>query len=152
MADPERTFTIYRIPFSIVAEWPSPNTVDPERRHWFIPYASVLEVVSTLVLAVRLWTRGGKRGGGLGPDDLLIILAWVRMLIPAKPSLAPTDPLQVFASTHVRSEGGSSRRRTHISSSLWVFMASPRPVLTDTSGTSTPTLPFSQDSWHGSYR
>ena len=80
MSTSELKFSLYRVPLSTVLEWPQANTIDPESRHWFIPYASVLEILSTLVLAARLWTRVGRTGGGLGRDDILIVLAWVRAL------------------------------------------------------------------------
>jgi len=71
------TFTAYDIPLSAVLKWPPANFTHPETRHWFVPFAAVLQGLSTLVIGARLWTRLGKRAGGFGLDDALIIISWV---------------------------------------------------------------------------
>jgi hypothetical protein len=71
------TLTAYKIPLSAIALWPAPNLVNPERRHWLIPFAFCLEVLTTLTLTARLWTRVTRQAGAFGGDDALIIAAWV---------------------------------------------------------------------------
>ncbi|QDS68591.1 hypothetical protein FKW77_000730 [Venturia effusa] len=72
----ETTFTAFKIPLSAVAKWPLPNYTNPERRRWFIPYSITLFVVSTLVVAARLWTRMSMKAGHYGLEDTMILGAW----------------------------------------------------------------------------
>lgn len=54
-----------------IAEWPTPNYIDPERRQWMPEYAGLLYGVATLMVGTRLWLRAvGKHAGGLGLDDV----------------------------------------------------------------------------------
>jgi hypothetical protein len=40
------------------------------------PYAISIEIVTTLLLGIRLTSRISKFGGQLGLDDILILIAW----------------------------------------------------------------------------
>jgi hypothetical protein len=83
---PDQTVTAYKIPLSIIAKWPKPNFVDPDRRQWFTPYVIVLHVAATIIVWTRIWTRVRREAGGFGADDALIIGAWVSPLIYTNPS------------------------------------------------------------------
>ena len=41
-------------------------------------FATVLPVVSTILIAGRFWLRATKQAGGFGLDDLFIGIGWVR--------------------------------------------------------------------------
>lgn len=69
--------TAYKIPASVVADWPSPNYNDPERRSWLVPYAAVITAITTSLIAARLYSRWTKRAGSFAVDDILIIGAWM---------------------------------------------------------------------------
>lgn len=71
------TFTAYNVPLSAIMLWPPGNFTHPVTRHWFIPYAAVLQGLTTVVIVARLWTRYGKRAGGFGLDDVLIFFSFV---------------------------------------------------------------------------
>ena len=59
----------------------STSTGDPlERRRWLPAYSLVFQVVSTSFLTLRLASRFQKRGGGLGLDDLFVVLGWVSII------------------------------------------------------------------------
>jgi hypothetical protein len=47
-----------------------------ERRTWIPAYAITIEIVTTLLLAIRLLSRVNKTGGRLGLDDVFITIAW----------------------------------------------------------------------------
>ena len=47
-----------------------------EKREWMPAYVITFQVVTTLLLGVRLISRFKKLGGGLGLDDLFIGIAW----------------------------------------------------------------------------
>jgi hypothetical protein len=68
--------TAYEVPLSTVVSWPPGSYLHPHTRHWFIPYATALQGLSTVVIAARLWMRFGKRTSSLGADDILIVVAW----------------------------------------------------------------------------
>ena len=74
----DMTFSVYRAPVSAIISWPPADYDDPETRRWYIPYAAVLQTLSTLTVAIRLWTRFGLHKGGFGADDYMIIVGWVR--------------------------------------------------------------------------
>jgi hypothetical protein len=40
------------------------------------PFAITIEVFTTILLAIRLWSRFQRTGGRLGLDDLFISIAW----------------------------------------------------------------------------
>jgi hypothetical protein len=71
------TLTAYKIPLSAIALWPAQNLVNPERRHWLVPFAFCLQIFTTLTVTTRLWTRITRQAGAFGGDDALIIAAWV---------------------------------------------------------------------------
>ncbi|KAK3067958.1 hypothetical protein LTR53_014829 [Teratosphaeriaceae sp. CCFEE 6253] len=64
-------------PASVIASWPTPNYLDPERKAWLTPYACALQGVSTLLVLARLAARLRNEGGGLGFDDALLIPSWL---------------------------------------------------------------------------
>jgi len=67
----------YKIAPSVIAKWPPPNYIDPQRRIWVVPLGIVLLCITTLVMAVRLYARITRMAGGFGLDDTLMIFAWV---------------------------------------------------------------------------
>ena len=71
------TFSVFRAPLGAIVTWPPANYEDPETRRWYVPYAVVLQTLSTITVAVRLWTRFGLRKGGFGSDDYMITIGWV---------------------------------------------------------------------------
>ncbi|KIW03055.1 uncharacterized protein PV09_05706 [Verruconis gallopava] len=70
-------FTAYRIPFSVMVKWPISQLVNPPTRHWYVPFAAVLQVLATSAVVARLWVRVRMRIGGFGADDLFIIFGWL---------------------------------------------------------------------------
>lgn len=73
----DTTVTAYQIPLSAVALWPTPNYEHPERRFGMGPFAFFMQILTTIVLAGRIWARVTRRAGSLGGDDILIMMAWV---------------------------------------------------------------------------
>ncbi|KAH9826755.1 hypothetical protein Tdes44962_MAKER03298 [Teratosphaeria destructans] len=63
-------------PASVIAAWPKPN-YDAKGRTWIVPYAVVLEVITTAMVATRLWLRAVNHAGPLGLDDLLLVPAYL---------------------------------------------------------------------------
>jgi hypothetical protein len=57
----------------------SPN--DPAyangRRSWMLPFGLTIEIISTLLLAIRLISRFKGLGGNPGLDDVLIVIGWL---------------------------------------------------------------------------
>jgi hypothetical protein len=45
-----------------------------EERNWMLPYGVTLATISTIVIALRLYSR---LPGKLGLDDIFIVLAWM---------------------------------------------------------------------------
>jgi hypothetical protein len=80
VADANSVFTSYKIPISIVATWPKPNYINPERRTWVAPVGLLFEICTTLLLAARLWVRITRQAGRFSLDDALMIGAWVRKI------------------------------------------------------------------------
>lgn len=58
------------LPLWQIETWPAANYVDPIRRTWLVPFCMVLQVISTILIALRLWLRGTKQAGMLGLDDV----------------------------------------------------------------------------------
>jgi len=77
MVNEDITLTAYKIPLSVIEEWPTPNYVDPQRRIWVAPFSIVLLGLTTLVIAARIYARVTRAAGAFGLDDSLIIFAWV---------------------------------------------------------------------------
>ncbi|KAF2427553.1 hypothetical protein EJ08DRAFT_637272 [Tothia fuscella] len=73
---PPKTVTAYKIPLSIIQEWPPQDTINPSRVRWVTYYFAGLHAAATAVVFIRIWTRVRKRAGGFGVDDMLIIVAW----------------------------------------------------------------------------
>jgi hypothetical protein len=48
-----------------------------ESRPWMPEYGIIIQVVTTVLLAIRLISRFRRTGGQLGIDDLLITLGWL---------------------------------------------------------------------------
>ena len=68
------------IPASVLATWPAPN-YKATGRTWIVPYAIVLEVITTVMVGTRLWLRAMNHAGPLGLDDLLLVLAYLAATI-----------------------------------------------------------------------
>jgi hypothetical protein len=49
-----------------------------EERNWMLPYGAVLASISTIVIALRLYSR---IPGTLGLDDFFIVLAWIMSIV-----------------------------------------------------------------------
>lgn len=62
---------------AIIASWPKPNYVDPERRTWYPAFALVWQVASTLLVWGRFWLRVRHLAGPFGYDDAFMLIAWV---------------------------------------------------------------------------
>lgn len=73
----DTTVTAFKIPLSAIALWPTPNYEHPERRFGLAPFSFFMQVLTTVVLAGRIWARITRRAGTFGGDDVLIILAWL---------------------------------------------------------------------------
>ncbi|QIW97513.1 hypothetical protein AMS68_003031 [Peltaster fructicola] len=65
------------LPLWQVQYWPAPNYVDPVRRTWLPGYSIALQVISTILVATRLWLRASKQAGAWGWDDFLLIPTWI---------------------------------------------------------------------------
>ncbi|MFH7813322.1 hypothetical protein ACH0C8_15535, partial [Acetobacter lovaniensis] len=48
-----------------------------EVRHWMPAYAITIQVITTILLTIRLISRFTRTGGQVGLDDALITIAWV---------------------------------------------------------------------------
>jgi hypothetical protein len=50
----------------------------PERRAWLPAYVISIQVVTTILLLIRIGGRlAGKLASRLGIDDVLIVIAWI---------------------------------------------------------------------------
>jgi hypothetical protein len=47
------------------------------RRTWMLPFGLTIEIVSTLLLGIRLISRSKRLGGSPGLDDILITIGWL---------------------------------------------------------------------------
>lgn len=66
-------------PAEVVASWPTPNYVDPERRGpESVVVQSILVFAVTAILIIRLYARTVITRAGIGLDDAMIIVSWVR--------------------------------------------------------------------------
>lgn len=66
-------------PPEVRATWPKPNYVDPERRgNESVIVQSILVVLVTAIVIIRLYARIVITRAGIGLDDTLIIISWVR--------------------------------------------------------------------------
>jgi hypothetical protein len=73
------------IPLEVILDWPQPNYINPDSRGpalWVV--SSIFFTAATFTVVVRLWTRVFIRKW-FGPDDLLIVLAYVRLRVPLRP-------------------------------------------------------------------
>lgn len=55
---------------AVIAQWPTPNYVDPVRRTWMPAYAGVLQAITTVMVGTRLVLRAQRKAGPLGLDDV----------------------------------------------------------------------------------
>jgi hypothetical protein len=62
------------LPLSTV---PLSGNLHPHRRTWMTPYAVTIEIVTTVLLGVRLGSRISTLGGRPGIDDVLITGGWL---------------------------------------------------------------------------
>lgn len=71
-------------PLEVLAQWPTPNYENPETRG---PAGDIVGIVfgalALLVVSIRLYTRK-YISNGLGLDDALIVLAFVRTRFPVR--------------------------------------------------------------------
>lgn len=66
-------------PPEVLASWPTPNYVNPERRgNASVVVQSILVVLVTAVLIIRLYARIVITRAGIGLDDTMMIISWVR--------------------------------------------------------------------------
>lgn len=66
-------------PLEVIATWPIPNYVDPERRgpaNMIVQF--ILIALSTILVACRLYARLAITRARIGLDDIAIVIAWVR--------------------------------------------------------------------------
>jgi hypothetical protein len=56
---------------------PLSGNLHAHRRTWFTPFAVSLEIITTVLLGIRLGSRISKLGGRPGVDDVLITLGWL---------------------------------------------------------------------------
>jgi hypothetical protein len=56
---------------------PLSGNLHPHRRTWFTPYAVTIEILTTVLLGIRLGSRISKLGGRPGLDDILITFGWL---------------------------------------------------------------------------
>jgi hypothetical protein len=66
--------TAYVPPLSTI---PLSGNLHAHRRVWFTPYAVVIEIITTILLGIRLGSRISKLGGRPGIDDVLITIGWL---------------------------------------------------------------------------
>jgi hypothetical protein len=69
------------IPIEVILGWPAPNYINPDTRgpeSWIV--SAIFLAAATFSVGVRLWTRVFIRKW-VGPDDLLIVLAFVRSVL-----------------------------------------------------------------------
>ena len=66
-------------PLSVIAEWPTPNYVDPESTGAGLLIANcVMLAVTSLVVSIRIYTRL-RITKNLGWDDIFILVAMVSL-------------------------------------------------------------------------
>ena len=70
----------------MLASWPKPNYVDPERRTWMPAFSLTWQIVSTLLVFGRFYLRLRRLAGPFGYDDAFMLLAWVRSIETAHES------------------------------------------------------------------
>ncbi|KAK4997559.1 hypothetical protein LTR66_003038 [Elasticomyces elasticus] len=68
---------IHDVPIAVIESWPAPNFVNPVRRNWMPAYAITLQVLTTILVSARFWSRLKRQAGGFGTDDSFILLAWI---------------------------------------------------------------------------
>ncbi|OBT72139.1 hypothetical protein VF21_08774 [Pseudogymnoascus sp. 05NY08] len=65
-------------PPEVLASWPKPNYVDPQRRgNEGVIVQSILVVLVTAMVIIRLYARIVITRAGIGLDDAMIIISWV---------------------------------------------------------------------------
>lgn len=81
-------------PPEVLASWPKPNYVDPQRRgNEGVIVQAILVVLVTAIVIIRLYARIVITRAGIGLDDAMIIISWVRLslqIVPARGLLAQT--------------------------------------------------------------
>lgn len=53
-----------------MAQWPTPNYENPERRKWLPAFSATMFAAATLMVAMRFWLRIRGHAGKLGLDDV----------------------------------------------------------------------------------
>lgn len=56
---------------------PLSGNLHAHRRTWMTPYAVTIEILTTVLLGIRLGSRISKLGGRPGLDDILITAGWL---------------------------------------------------------------------------
>ncbi|KFZ05810.1 hypothetical protein V501_07999 [Pseudogymnoascus sp. VKM F-4519 (FW-2642)] len=65
-------------PPEVLASWPKPNYVDPQRRgNEGVIVQAILVVLVTAIVIIRLYARIVITRAGIGLDDAMIIISWV---------------------------------------------------------------------------
>ncbi|OBT65039.1 hypothetical protein VE03_05252 [Pseudogymnoascus sp. 23342-1-I1] len=65
-------------PADVLASWPTPNYVNPERRgHASVVVQSILVALVTAIVVIRLYARIVITRAGVGLDDTVTIISWV---------------------------------------------------------------------------
>lgn len=68
-------------PPEVIAAWPEPNYVDPERRgHVNTIVQVILVTIVTAFVAIRIYARLIITRARIGLDDIIIVISWVRLL------------------------------------------------------------------------
>jgi hypothetical protein len=58
-------------------------------RNWMLPYGATLATISTIVIALRLYSRMPNK---LGLDDFFIVLAWILSTATTALTIFSTTP------------------------------------------------------------
>ena len=79
-----------------------------EERNWMLPYGAVLATISTIVIALRLYSR---IRGQLGLDDFFIVLAWMMSIV--------STALTIWSKTPTFSEAARTNLFSLSNHKLW---------------------------------
>ena len=64
-----------------ISQWPEPNFVNPKLRGWLLAYSIPITVLTSAIVFSRLWSQAKKSTDGLGIDDALCSIGWVRQTL-----------------------------------------------------------------------
>jgi hypothetical protein len=80
---------------------PTDPAYDTGRRTWMLPFGLTIEIISTLLLGVRLISRFKRIGGSPGFDDALITIGWLLGLGMVICCIYGEHILSLWAATHI---------------------------------------------------